>query len=298
MSDTPGSTSDLARGRLFLVIAAILWSTSGAFTKVLTTETPFGLHLPHSLDRVQIACSRVLFAGLILLPTVRRRSISFRPLMIFMVLSFALMNITFIAAIAQSSAANAIFLQYSAPLWMFLASVWLLGEKADQRSLITLIIGSMGIVIILVGGWQSGDVLGVSLGLASGFTYACVLLCLRVMRSHSSEWMTVINHLIGGLIVLPYVLWLAPPMPSPAQWLTLFLFGTLQMGIPYLLVAKGLQTVSPQEAGAITLIEPVLTPIFTYLVSGEQPGNWTLVGGAFIIGALAWRYRPRRGEKL
>lgn len=288
------SETSPTRGRLCLVTAAVLWSLSGPFTKALTTDTIFGLNQPVPLDNIQIACARVLFAGLFLLPTVRRRHIRFRPLMLLMIFAFALMNISFIAAIAFGTAANAIFLQYTAPLWMFLASLWFLGEKTDSRSLTTLLIGLTGIAVIIVGGWETEKLYVIGLGLLSGLTYACVLLCLRVMRNESSQWMTVMNHLIGGLVVIPWVIYLSPPMPTFAQWVTLFLFGTVQMGLPYFLAAKGLQSISPQEAATITLIEPVLTPVFTYIASGEQPSQWTMIGGLLIIGALAWRYRPRR----
>src|SRR5207248_11529380 len=131
--------------------------------------------------------------------------------------------------------------------------------------------------------------------LGSGVTYAGVLLCLRVLRGAPSGLLTVLNHLLGGLVLLPFVLVLAPPVPTARQWVVLLLFGAVQMGLPYFLVARGLRSVSPQEAGTITLIEPLLNPLWAYLISGEVPSPWTLVGGSFILGALAWRYWPRRG---
>ena len=96
------------------------------------------------------------------------------------------------------------------------------------------------------------------------------------------------------LLLLPLVLVLAPPAPTAAQWALLLFFGAVQMGLPYFLVARGLRSVSPQEAGTITLLEPLLNPLWVYLVVGETPSPWTLAGGALILGALAWRYWPRR----
>jgi drug/metabolite transporter (DMT)-like permease len=92
--------------------------------------------------------------------------------------------------------------------------------------------------------------------------------------------------------LLPFVWFLATPMP--AQLVVLFLFGAVQMGLPYWLVARGLRVVSPQEAGMITLLEPLLNPLWAYLIAAEAPSALTLVGGAFILGALAWRYWPFR----
>ena len=292
----------LAQGRWCILLAAILWSTGGAFTKVLTQPTFAGVHEPRldtlKIDKydvpVQIACYRALFAGLVLVPTLRRRDLSFRPGMLAMALSFALMNALFVSAMALGTSANAILLQYSAPLWMYLACVFWLGELSDRRSTITLAIGLCGIAIIVIGGWQEGELPVIVIALGSGFAYAGVLIGLRVLRNESSRWLTVWNHLLGGLVLVPFLVGLRPP--TFAQFVVLFLYGSLQMGLAYWLVARGLRVVSPQEAGTITLLEPILNPIWAYLVSPdtEVPHPFTFLGGAVILGALAWRYWPRR----
>jgi drug/metabolite transporter (DMT)-like permease len=287
-------------GRLYIASAALLWSTGGAFTKVLTKDTFLGLNDP-VVDPLQIACLRALFATLVLLPTMRRRDIPHPTLprswgrigwgTVAMVISFAIMNASFISALALGTAAKAIVLQYTAPMWMYLASVWWLGEQADRKNLAALLIGIVGIGVIFVGGWQHGQLPIVGIGLVSGLSYAGVLIFLRVLRDVSSRWLTVVNHLFGGLILIPLVM--SMTSPSPAQFVVLFFYGGLQMGLPYWLVARGLRSVSPQEAGTITLLEPILNPIWAYLVASEVPSMFEWIGGAFILGALAWRYWPR-----
>ncbi len=288
----------LVHGRLCIVLAALLWSTSGAFTKVLTKDTGLGLDQPaiEPWDLagkevpVQIACYRVLFAGLVLVPILRRQDISFRGLMVVMALCFAVMNALFVTALALGTAANAILLQYTAPMWMYLASVVWLGEPADRRSGIALVVGLAGILVIVLGGPLEGlPILLVALG--SGLAYAGVMICLRVLRHLSSRWLTVWNHLLSGLVLLP-LLWALRP-PTLAQFVVLFLYGAVQMALAYWLVARGLRAVSPQEAGTITLLEPLLNPLWTYLIAGERPATETFVGGALILGALLWRYWPR-----
>ena len=245
-------------------MAAVLWSTGGAFTKVLTQDTFAHLNEP-PLDTfefggyqfpIQIACYRALFAGLVLLPTLRRQDLAFRPPMIWMALSFAVMNVLFVTAMALGTSANAILLQYSAPLWMYLAAIFLLGERADRRGTIALVVGLAGIAIIVAGGWKDGDPTIIMTALGSGFAYAGVLLGLRILRGLSSRWLTVWNHLLSGLVLLPLVIALRPP--TLAQFIVLFFYGSLQMGLAYWLVARGLRVVSPQEAGTITLLEPIL----------------------------------------
>jgi drug/metabolite transporter (DMT)-like permease len=279
----------VGQGRLLIVLAAVCWSTSGALTKILTRETPFGLNSP-PVAPLLIACLRVAFAAVVLLPMVRRRDISFRPLMIVMVLCFAIMNATFVSALALGTAANAIVLQYTAPMWMYLASVRWLGEAADQRNLIALAIGLTGIAVIVSGGWQGGELPVIGLALLSGITYAGVLVCLRVLRHASSRWLTVLNLSVSGLALAPFLL--SQAAPSGSQLVVLFLYGAAQMAVPYWLVARGLRVVNPQEAGMLTLLEPLLNPAWAYLVSGERPELFSLIGGAIILTGLVWRYWP------
>jgi drug/metabolite transporter (DMT)-like permease len=276
---------------LLIASAAVLWSLSGAFAKVLTQDTFLGLNHP-PVAPLLIAFYRPLFAGAALVPTLRPRDISFQPMMVPMMICFAAMNAMFVAALTGGTAANAILLQYTAPMWMYLAGVWWLGEPADRRGAIALLIGLAGVAVIIAGGWQDAQLSVVAVALGSGVTYAAVVLCLRVLRDQSSRWLTVINHLFAALVLVPFIAHVA--QPTPLQLGVLFVFGTLQMALPYWLMALGLRSVSAHEAGMITLLEPLLNPWWAYVVASEVPSRWSFIGGAFILGALVWRYAPRR----
>jgi len=291
------SVPSLAQGRFLVALAAILWSTSGAFTKLLTKDTVLHLNEP-VLPGLLIAFYRALFAGLALLPALRPKDISFRWAMVATALCFAAMNALYVVAMALGSAANAVLLQYTAPMWMYLASVFWLGEPADRRSSVALLAGLLGIAVIIYGGWEEAQLSVVAIALGSGVAYAGVILGLRVLRAASPRWLTVVNHLSGALVLLPFVCFAVNTRPSLYQLAALFIFGASQMALPYWLVARGLRVVSPQEAGTITLLEPLLNPLWAYLVSpkSEAPGLYTLAGGACIVGALAWRYWPRKRE--
>ena len=211
-------------------------------------------------------------------------------MMLPMVICFALMNALFVSALAGGTAANAILLQYTAPMWMYLASVWWLKEPADRRSSIALAVGLVGIAVIVVGGWRDAQLRMIAIALGSGFTYAGVIVFLRILRQCSSRWLTVLNHLSGALLLLPVVCLLR--QPTGPQLVCLLLFGAIQMGLPYWLMARGLRAVNPQEAGTITLLEPLLNPLWAYFVARETPSSYSLIGGVFILGALLWRYWP------
>jgi len=304
MTSPPASSPSAAGGRLCIAAAAVLWSLSGFFTRLLQNPSPLDLNEPR-LTPLQIAFFRAVFAGLFLVPVVRRRDVRFRPLVPVMVGLFAVMNALFISAIALGTSANAILLQNTAPFFVYVVSVFVLGEPADRRSLYALLVGMVGMVVIVGGGGEFGGRFDVMLmGLGSGLTYAGIILCLRHLRTEASQWLIAQNHLGSALCLSMAVLvlngfgfWLNwMTMPTGRQLGFLAVFGSIQMGLPYFLFARGLRSVSPQEAGAITLLEPVLNPLWAYLISPETdtPTAYTAVGGVLIIGALGYRYMPRR----
>jgi len=281
------------QARLCVVLAALLWSTSGAFTKVLRENTGLGLNEP-TIDPLSIAFWRVVFAAAVFLPMVRRQEFTFRPALWLTGLCFALMNALFISAMALGSSANTILLQYTAPMWVYLICVGILREPAEPRGTVTLLVALAGIGILLFGGWTGSQLPALGLALGSGLAYALVMIGLRVQRGVSLRWLTAFNHLLSAVALLPLV-W-HKPLPSWPQLAVLFLYGTVQMALSYFLLAMGLRRLSPHEVGTLTLIEPVLNPLWAYLASPatEVPTLWTLAGGACIVGALMWRYCPGR----
>src|SRR5204862_8240847 len=121
-----------------------------AITNLLTGGIREDYYYPE-VPALQIAFYRVLFAGLVLAPTLRRADLSFRPALLAMALCFAAMNGLYVTAMAEGTAANAVLLQYTAPMWMYLASVYLLGEPANRRSTIALFVGLLGLAVSLAG---------------------------------------------------------------------------------------------------------------------------------------------------
>jgi drug/metabolite transporter, DME family len=291
VSEAPTPDISHGRARLCVVFAAVLWSLSGAFKSVLTQPTPLGLHEP-PLHPDQIAFYRVLLAGLVLVPMLRRADLSFRPAMLGMVATYVAMTIMFVRALTQGTAANAIVLQYTAPFWLYLAGVLWFGERPDVRGTASVALGLFGVAVIVAGGWAGERLDVIALALGSGVGYAGVVLWLRVLRGESSRWLTVLNHLGSAAVLLPLALTYGVPTAGQLVWL--FLFGAVQLGLPYWLMARGLRAVGPSEAGTLTLIEPLLVPLWAYLVAPqfERPALSTWLGGALIVTGIAWRYWP------
>jgi drug/metabolite transporter (DMT)-like permease len=278
------------RSRAMVLVAGALWSLSGLFAKALKNPTSLGVHEP-DLPPLEIAAGRALFAGLLLTPLLKR---SRRPpadrLFVGMVVCFAAMNALYMTALTTGAAAIAILLQYTAPLWLMIAGYLWLGETVSRRDLLMLGAGLSGIGIIVTGNWGGANPLAVTTALASGFAYAGVVLLLRVQRERDSAWLTAANLLGTTIVLLPA--FAIGPTPTLRQLVWLALFGAVQLAIPYWLIARALTHVTSFEAGLLTLIEPVLNPLWAWMVApdAERPTPATVAGGALILIALAARY--------
>jgi drug/metabolite transporter (DMT)-like permease len=249
-----------------------------------------------------IAFYRSLFAGLALIPLVRPSRWTFRPVMVPLGLVFGTMIGLYIAAVRSTTAANAIFLQCSATLWMVPLSALLLREPPDARSRLAIGLAAPGILAILLFGHGGSAVewRGVAMGLASGLCYAVVVIGMRGLRALDSTWLSGVNNL-GGAITLGIVMLAASgalPALNGAQLAVLVLFGVVQMAIPYALFARGLRVVGAAEAGLISLVEPILNPVLVWLVLREQVAPATIVGGLFLLLGIAVRYVPWRRAPL
>ncbi len=279
-------------GRASVVAAALLWSSSGLFVKSHVFDD-----WPLDKRGILLAFWRALFAGLVLLPWVRRPRWNWRILP--MTLSFTGMNICFLKSMTLTTAANAIWLQCTAPLWVFLWGCTLGRERAVRADAIPLCCGILGTGLILgnefAGSSAAASTTGVLLGLAAGILYAGVVIGLRRLRGEDAAFLVAANHLVAAALLSPYYA-AGGVHPSAGQLAAVAAFGMLQMGLPYLLFARGLRRVPGHEAALLALTEPVLMPLWVWLAWGEQPAWWTLAGGGLILAGLLVRYARREPE--
>jgi drug/metabolite transporter, DME family len=275
---------DVRRGRAMLVAAALLWSTSGAFVK-----SPPLAAIPQDVRGPVLACFRALSAAAVLTLFVRPRHARWRPMLMPLVVAFASMNLLFVTALTRTTAAAAVFLQYTSTVWAFLFGVLVLREPTDRANLFALVCAMIGMGWIVAADWATRYFLGNCLALGSGVCYAAVIISLKQLPGENSAWLIAICHAAAGLILLPTVMW-APLALSPLQWMLIMIFGVVQMGIPYVIFARALRHVSTQEAALLTLIEPIVNPLWVRLLWGESVGAATWIGGGLIVGGLAARY--------
>lgn len=288
------------KGRLCVIAAALLWSSGGFFAKApLFTQWPEGTRGP------LLAFWRATFASLVLLPCVRRAEWSWK--LIPMVVTFALMNWSYLTSMSVGEASNAIWLQMTAPVWVFLFNAVCLRERIQRLDWLLLAFGTAGLGFILWHELQGERPAGVFYGLLSGLFYAGVILSLRQMRNFDATWLIALNHVCTACVFAPVMVANPEFWPAGRQWWLLAGFGVLQMGLPYVLFAKGLKTLPSHEASGIGLFEPILLPLWVYVAWRHSPDYlaprwWTLVGGGMILVGLVIKLggealRPRSGPQ-
>jgi drug/metabolite transporter (DMT)-like permease len=279
------------RGRLLVLAAAVLWSTSGFFAKA-----PLFDQWPLEQRGVLLAFWRALFASLLLIPLVRRPR--WHVGVVPMVLCFAAMNYTYLTAMTWTTAANAIWLQNVAPVWVFLVGVFLFGEHIQRGDWLLVLCGALGVGFILFHEARGEQLAGVICGLLSGVFFAGVVLCVRQLRGEDAAWLITLNLTVTAAVLLPIAL-VQGSWPTGRQFAYLTAFGMFQLGLPYLLFARGVRSISGHEASGIALLEPMLVPVWVFLAWHQEPSYqpprwWTYVGGTLILLGLGLRYAGAR----
>jgi DME family drug/metabolite transporter len=298
-ADAPSSNRRPSKwiGPLLCAAAAILWSTSAFFARAPQFD-PW----PLESRGAALAFWRAIFALCILVPMVRKVAWDWR--LVPMTLCFALMNWTYLTALVGGPPANAIWLQNLAPAWVMLAAVFWLKEPTIPRDWWMLAWCICGVLFILTMELGNNSASPTDrwwapwLAIASGICYAGVILSLRSLRHLDSAWLISLNHIVTAVTMLPIYMASHAGLPTPGMWPLLIGIGMIQMGTPYFLFAKGLRSTPSHIASLITLLEPVMLPLWVHIArSGEPdyqpPSWWTWVGGLMILAGLWIRYAPK-----
>jgi drug/metabolite transporter (DMT)-like permease len=287
-----GGSAVSGRGaRLLVVAAALLFSTGGAGIKV------------EAFDAAQVSALRSGIAAIALALWLRGRlRLNWRILAAGVV--YAAMLSLFVASTKLTTAANAIFLQSTAPLYLLVLAPLFLAERFRPRDLLFLVVLAVGTVFCFAGESQAAatapnPALGDLLGAASGLVWALTLLVLRgIARTDSDGTATIGVVVAGNALACVAALPIGWPLPAATagEWATVVYLGVFQIGLAYICLSRAVGRLPALETSLLLLLEPVLNPVWTWLVRGEKPGVWTVAGGAIIIGATALRviYEGRR----
>lgn len=261
---------------LFVFAAAFLWSTGGLFIKWTT------------LSGLELSCWRSFFAILTVAFFTRHEGFGINRLTAVASFLYAVLLILFVLATKTTTAANAIFLQYTAPVYLLILEPIIYKEKFRSRDLFTVLACVGGMALFFVGQLRPQDVTGNLLALASGFCFALYFLSLRHPRAREVNRASsvIYGNTLAVLMTLPWGLSVLTTITGPDLAAAAYL-GVIQLGIAYTLFTYGMaHGVRSLDAGIICYIEPVLNPVWVFLLLGERPSRWALLGGIIIIAAV------------
>jgi drug/metabolite transporter (DMT)-like permease len=201
-------------------------------------------------------------------------------------LAFAGTVTLFVVATKMTTAANAILLQYTAPVYVAIFSPWFLGEPSRRQDVISIAIILGGMALFFLDKLTPAGIWGNVAALASGACFGWLTLFLRAQKSGSGIESIFLGNLLAAVAGIPFMF---GSMPDARSWAGLLLLGTVQMGIPYVLFSIAVRHVPAVTAILIPMIEPVLNPAWVLLFLGETPGPMAILGGSIILGVVVLR---------
>lgn len=265
-----------SRAILYLVLTAILWSLGGVLIKSV------------KWNPVAIAGARSAIASLVMLAYIRRPRFTWSRAQILAAIFYAGTVILFVTANKLTTAANAILLQYGAPVYVAIFGSIILKEKTTTADWITISLVIFGMFLFFLDELRPGDLSGNIIAILSGITFALYIVFMRKQKDESPIESTLLGNILTVIIGLPFMLSSSPETRS--SWIGILLLGTIQLGISYILYSIAIKDVTALEAILIPIIEPVLNPVWVFLAMGETPGRWAFVGGAIILASVTLRY--------
>jgi drug/metabolite transporter (DMT)-like permease len=274
--------TDEQRGRVFVALAAVAWSTAGLFQRELSVDTA-----------TQVA-GRAIFAALGLLAyiaAVERRTIlrAFRAIGVGGVAVVALLAVSsssFIAALNHASVANVLFMQALAPI---LAAVLgtLIGDPVDRRTWAAMVVALVG-VAVMAGGPGHPTALGLGLSILMTVSFAATLVITRHRRDVSMAPATFLSQLVVLVAFAPFA---SPGSADSSDVILLAALGITQVGLGLVFLTIGARLIPAGEVALITLLEVVLGPLWVWAFLSERPSTATLIGGAIVLGGVVLAVR-------
>ncbi|MDR0457275.1 MAG: DMT family transporter [Treponema sp.] len=269
-------------GQGAILLCALLWSTSGLFIKLVDWHP------------VVICGSRSILAIAVLL-TLRRLSSGRKnsapitlkeiPALAACGLCYTATMLFFVSANKLTASANAILLQYAAPVWAALLAWFFLKERPRWENWCALVLVSLGMFLVFSSGLASGSMTGNILAVISGIAFGANSVVLRARKDGNPADILIFSHIICAFFSLPFF-FLHPPTFNVPNLLSIAFMGIFQIGMASALFAYGIKRISAVQAMLTAAIEPVLNPLWVLLVTGERTSPSVLAGGGIILAAV------------
>jgi drug/metabolite transporter (DMT)-like permease len=262
------SLTERRKAILFLILAAILWSTAGVFVKALDWQP------------VSILAGRGIFTSIVFLLYLRRLPTHWNRWMLLAAGASIATQFLFITSTKLTTAANSIFLQYTAPIYVVLLGYWLLHEKPSRTDWIAMVIIFLGLILFFGDQLSTEGFYGNILAVISGITAAVMMVSFRAQKDSSPEDSVLLASLIIAIFGFSSVLkesW------TITNWLSVAYLGVIQIGLAFILFTKSIKHIPALEANLIDTLEPILNPLWVFIFLGERMGKSALLGGLVVL---------------
>jgi drug/metabolite transporter (DMT)-like permease len=263
---------------LYLLITAILWSTAGLFIKWV------------SWNPIALAGVRSGIAGLVLflfwLFKYKAKLPKPNKAVLLGALNYAVLVTLFIAANKLTTSANAILLQFTAPVWLLLIGWFFYKEKASRRDILTVVAVFAGMILFFIGDLEIGNMVGNILAIVSGISMAIMIQHLNKIKDHKPIEITIWGNLLMFLVSIPF---LGTISLEPKAIGSILFLGVFQLGLAYVFYTSAIQHVTAIEGILIPVLEPLLNPVWVFIGIGEKPSSIALVGGVIVMAAVVIR---------
>lgn len=261
---------------LLLSLTAILWSLGGMLIKMVAWN-------PMAIAWARSAVSSLLFYYIL---KKQKHSLKLDVLKIAAALAYAGTVVPYVAATKMTTAANAILLQYAAPVYVAFLARWLLDERTETADWITIAVVLSGMLLFFVEDLSPGNMAGNLLAVLSGVAFAFLVVLLRKQKDGSPLESVFWGNLLTFLMGLPFM---GGPLPPVKSWLIIVVLGLFQLGLAYVFYSIAIRHVTALDASLIPVLEPVLNPVWVGLTIGEVPSVYAIAGGIIVLTAVTVR---------
>jgi drug/metabolite transporter, DME family len=260
------------KGIMAVIVAAIIWSSGGILIKLIT------------LQPMQLSFIRSILAASVFAMLFRRKALIFNGMTLVNGIFYSAILILFVIATKLTTAANAIFLQYTAPIYVLVFEPLINKTEFKKINLITIFVCFTGMILFFIGEITFEHIEGNIVALLSGIAFAAFLIGMR-KNDHKYQFSTIFyGNILIAILCIPFLGDFQ--VPGRSDFLMVSFLGIVQIGFAYAIFTYGLKRIHAIEASLIGMIEPVLNPVWVLIWYGEVPSVPAIMGGAIIIATI------------
>jgi drug/metabolite transporter (DMT)-like permease len=282
-------------GILSLAFCAFLWSTGGILVKLADWNSFAVASMRSCIAFITICLLLRRFPSFIVRDSKNAVDRTATFFLYAAAVCYSLTMILYIAANKMTTAANTVLLEYTDPIYIILFGPLILGEKNRKSDYMTVAGVAVGMVLFFADGLNGGNMAGNIVAMLSGITWGFCVIFMRKLRGTGSLNAFMISHIITFLFGLPFVF--LSGIPSMLTMTSLLLLGVFQIGLPSILYARGINSVRALSASFISMIEPLMNPVWVLLFVHEVPSICSIIGGIIILGCIAFREVVQQQKK-